>query len=730
MITTRWIIVVSLTVMLPIAASAQTLIDTVPVGTAPREIVVDALRNKIYVAAFDFNVGVIDGTTDQATRVHLPNIDAAAMVLNPVTNKVYATSGSGDALAIIDGATLSVITLTVGPNVSSVALDPVTNKVYLPSPFGSLTIVDGATLATTLLQIPTSPTVVGVNPVTNKVYLGDPDHSNLIILDGDTLETQTVTLPTSGVSVFGINSFTNRIYAVPDAIFGGHSIAIIDGATLAVSTVDVGMYPDSIAVDLVRNKIYVASGIGTVTVIDGQTNQTTTVNVGSSPFGIEVNAITNKIYVANSQSDNLTMIDGDSLEATTVDVGRDPVAVAVNWATNRVYASNYGDGTESVLLGGEAAPLQFVSTTPCRLVDTRQNHDPIPGGTSRSFVLPQMGGCGIPSNAPAYSLNVTVVPSRPLGYLTLWPTGVDQPLVSTLNSPDGRVKANAAIVPAGYQGAVSAYVTDTTDIILDIDGYFTAPTQQTYEFYPLAPCRVIDTRGLVGDLGGPFLHGGRNDGSHRDFPVRESQCIPANANVAAYSMNFTVVPHTSRHPLGYLTVWPQGADQPVVSTLNNPTGTVVANAAIVPSGTDGGISVFAYDDTDMIADINGYFGPAGQGGLSFHPSGSCRSYDSRINHGQPFQGTRRLNIVNSPCLPPVNAQGYVFNATVVPANGPMGYLTLWPDGQGMPLVSTLNAYDGLVTSNMAIVPNDNGSIDAYADGLTHLILDISGYFAP
>ena len=60
----------------------------------------------------------------------------------------------------------------------------------------------------------------------------------------------------------------------------------------------------------------------------------------------------------------------------------------------------------------------------------------------------------------------------------------------------------------------------------------------------------------------------------------------------------------------------------------------------------------------------------------------------------------------------------------------MPYLTLWPDTQGMPVVSTLNAYDGLVTSNMAIVPNVNGSIDAYADGLTHLIMDISGYFAP
>jgi len=55
----------------------------------------------------------------------------------------------------------------------------------------------------------------------------------------------------------------------------------------------------------------------------------------------------------------------------------------------------------------------------------------------------------------AYSLNVTVVPSGPLGYLTLWPSGETQPLVSTLNS-DGRVKADAAIVPAGTNGGITA----------------------------------------------------------------------------------------------------------------------------------------------------------------------------------------------------------------------------------------------------------------------------------
>ena len=75
------------------------------------------------------------------------------------------------------------------------------------------------------------------------------------------------------------------------------------------------------------------------------------------------------------------------------------------------------------------------------------------------------------------------------------------------------------------------------------------------------------------------------------------------------------------------------------------------------------------------------------------------------------------------------AKAYVFNATVVPV-GALGYLTLWPDGTNRPTVSTLNALDGSITNNMAIVPSNNGKVDAYASGLTQLILDISSYFAP
>jgi hypothetical protein len=66
---------------------------------------------------------------------------------------------------------------------------------------------------------------------------------------------------------------------------------------------------------------------------------------------------------------------------------------------------------------------------------------------------------------------------------------------------------------------------------------------------------------------------------------------------------------------------------------------------------------------------------------------------------------------------------------VVPT-GPLGYLTLWADGQTQPTVATLNASDGAITSNMAIVPMVDGAIDAFASNPTHLVVDVSGYFAP
>jgi hypothetical protein len=420
--------------------------------------------------------------------------------------------------------------------------------------------------------------------------------------------------------------------------------------------------------------------------------------------------------------------------ATNIDAGNQNGRVLVNYLFASSTIPQYIPATAiRVVVGGIAGnALRFVPLTPCRLVDTRLATAPLAGPTlaaaeTRTFNV--AGVCGIPAGAAAYSLNVTAVPTGALGYLSIWPTGQAQPLVSTLNSLDGRIKANAAIVPAGINGGVNVYVTHPSDVVVDVNGYFIASnTAQTLAFYPVSPCRVADTRNAMGVFGGPTL----NAGQVRDFPIPGSTCnIPTTAK--AYSLNLTVVPPG---PVGYVTAWPTGSSQPFVSTLNAPTGAVTANAAIVPAGMNGSITMFSTNQTDLVIDINGYFAPADVTGLSFYAVTPCRVSDTRTTNGNlggpVMQGgqSRSWPLTTSTCGLPFNARAYSVNATVVP-QGYLGFLTLWPSDGQMPLVSTLNAFDGSITSNAAIVPaSQAGAISSYSTNQTDLVLDINGYFAP
>src|SRR5206468_2787285 len=152
-------------------------------------------------------------------------------------------------------------------------------------------------------------------------------------------------------------------------------------------------------------------------------------------------------------------------------------------------------------------------------------------------------------------------------------------------------------VPTGVTLQSAALV----GLVIGVTAVLPLRGQAVSNFVPITPCRIIDTRdgGFASGLGTPSLPAK----SIRTFPVLSSSCgIPSSA--LAYSLNITVVP---RGPMPYLSIWPWGQAQPVVSTLNSYAGAVVANAAIVPAGVNGAVSVYADGDTDMIVDANGYF---------------------------------------------------------------------------------------------------------------------------
>jgi hypothetical protein len=364
-------------------------------------------------------------------------------------------------------------------------------------------------------------------------------------------------------------------------------------------------------------------------------------------------------------------------------------------------------------------------------------------------------------------------------YVSLWPAGSSQPFVSTLDDPQGLIVSNAAVVPAGTSsGGVSVFNAgpSTTDVIIDMNGYF-APPGTGLEFYPVAPCRLVDTRGAAAGFNGiaPFSGPPIPPVGTATIPVQSAieastDTEPAPCNVIpsgaqAYSFNLTVVPMVSGSQVDYVSLWPAGSTQPFVSTLDDPQGLIVSNAAIVPAGTpSGGVSVYNNGPatTDVILDMNGYF--AAPTSLQFYPVTPCRLVDTRgaaagFNGIAPFSGpsisgggTITIPVQSAteastdtepaPCgVIPSVAQAYSINLTVVPAGatgvsagGQVDYVSLWPAGSTQPVVSTLDDPQGLIVSNAAIVPagSPSGGISVYNAGpsTTDVIIDMNGYFAP
>ncbi|MBI4905065.1 MAG: VCBS repeat-containing protein [Acidobacteria bacterium] len=402
---------------------------------------------------------------------------------------------------------------------------------------------------------------------------------------------------------------------------------------------------------------------------------------------------------------------------------------------------------------GVAPPPQtgwrFVSMAPCRVMETRPEYNfegrsgafgpPfLTAGSTRTLAMNSSTVCQIPLAARAYVLNVTLIPRGAADFVTVYPAGDARPDVWTVRSPDGQIVANSAIVKAGINNGISIYTSNDADFLIDIAGYFTDNAAlSNLVYYPVTPCRVIETRSLYRSPAGPFgppSMGAQETRSFR-FPSSPDCAVPDGA--AAYSISLTVVPP---QPLPYLTTWPTGVTQPNVSSINSFVGRTLANNIIVPASPDGSINVFAFANTDFLMDITGVFAPDNGTGLYYFPVTQCRTMDTRGNGFSGFFGGPIMESETSRTLPipsstscigiPSAARAYALSATAIPNGSPMPFLTLWGSGAARPNASMLNAFEGQTVTGSAIIPaGGNGSIDVFAYRRTHVVVDVSGYFA-
>jgi uncharacterized repeat protein (TIGR01451 family) len=124
-------------------------------------------------------------------------------------------------------------------------------------------------------------------------------------------------------------------------------------------------------------------------------------------------------------------------------------------------------------------PLDLYTLVPCRLVDTRQAAGPLGGPALTSNVertFPLAGVCGIPANARALALNVTVVTPAGTGFVQIYPAGAGIPATSVINFVPGKTRSNNAILPLGNGGGVNArsFIAGggSVHVLVDVVGYF------------------------------------------------------------------------------------------------------------------------------------------------------------------------------------------------------------------------------------------------------------------
>ena len=134
-----------------------------------------------------------------------------------------------------------------------------------------------------------------------------------------------------------------------------------------------------------------------------------------------------------------------------------------------------------------SSAVAYVPSTPCRLFDTRPNHQT--GGRSAPLGPTEVqsvvgrgaagactGGASVPSTATALQLNVTAVGATEPTHLTIFPTGEPRPNASSLNPAPGQPPVpNAVTATLGTNGRFDVYNhAGRVHLIIDVVGYYTA----------------------------------------------------------------------------------------------------------------------------------------------------------------------------------------------------------------------------------------------------------------
>ena len=366
-----------------------------------------------------------------------------------------------------------------------------------------------------------------------------------------------------------------------------------------------------------------------------------------------------------------------------------------------------------------AGASRYVAVPPLRLADTRQNP---PFGfsdvSSNVMRVGIIGRVGVPADATAAVLNVTIAGSSAWSFLTVFPSGTAVPDASNVNADgSGRVVANLVHVKIGAGGAVDIFRSAPMGLVVDLVGVYvpvTAPTNVgRLVTRSDGALRVLDTRG-----GTPV-----GAGQIKSVDVTAAG-VPTSAS--AVVVNLTIV---DAH-VGYWSAIPDGQTYAATSSLNadREFQTRAGQAIVNLSGTNR-FNVYTEKGGHLLVDVAGYFTGNTETVFStdglFIPSAPLRVFDSRrLSSLAPWSdSTFEFSTGNS-----ISVAAAVLNLT---ATDPWskGFVTAYPARLPLPNSSNLNISAVPQTiANHAIVRVSTRGAALYTKGGSHLIADVAGWY--
>ncbi|MFM7064271.1 MAG: RCC1 domain-containing protein, partial [Actinomycetes bacterium] len=400
---------------------------------------------------------------------------------------------------------------------------------------------------------------------------------------------------------------------------------------------------------------------------------------------------------------------------------------------------------------------------PCRLVDTRAAGGSLAVGATRSFLakgsssLAAQGGsptgCGVPTTAGAVEIAVTAVSPSGAGFLRLLNADAAKvPDATFVNYTSGVSITNTGTVPIAL--ATSPHFTvanfgGTTQVVVDVLGYF-LDSVTAGSYTPLsAPCRAVDTRSGGGPLTtGPaasrsFQIAGTGAGFLAQGGGSSLGCgVPSTATAAVLSITAVAPVGT-----GFLRIGPNSGSEPAATVVNYTNAVGITNTGAVPrAGTTADITLKNFGtQTDVVVDVLGYYRVGT--GTSYRTVVPCRAVDTRFAPGGGVEsGTTRLFQVAGPhnafaaqgtantagCGVPDRAAAVAVSVTAVTPSG-NGFARLFPAG-GTATGTFLNFTSGRSVTNSGALPLANGGVRDLAlrefSARSDFVVDVLGYYEP